>query len=765
MLPLEFNTPESPQRPLGPPPGPVAAPPRPPRPPGFGPGTPRPSALASTPDVVALLKALRRRWALALAVGLLCAGVATAATWYLIPPGAYTAQTVLHVSATPPRLLFTTAEEWSRYYYQNQSALIRSRLVLNAALRQPDVAGLPRVRQQTDPIEWLAKQIQASFEGELFRISIRGDNPGELAILANAVTDAYFQEVVEAERDERRARFEQLKDLYAKYQVTLQDKRSTLRKLAEAAGSADKDTLAYKNQFAIERHGAAERELGEYQAELRRVQVEAKVLEAGQATAAHQPAIPSATIEAYVNQDSEVKQLRGQADQLNAQLDGARRRIRNPSDPLLQQLHGQLEVNARRQAQRRDWLRPRIASQLQAAGRGPQEADLPVLRKRIEILQELIAVVGDEAKRLEEGTRTLNRRTLDLEASQDEIAQADGAAKRIGNEVEALSVELQAPPRIRLLEKAEPPRTKDDGKPLKMASLAGLGTFLLVLFSVSWLEFQARRVSTVEEVVQGLGLKLLGSLPALPDRMRNLGPGTARARDLFLHGLLIESVDAIRALLLHNSRVESLRTLLIASALGGEGKTSLASHLAISITRAGYRTLLVDCDLRRPMVHRLFDLPLGPGFSELLRGEADLDAAIRPSTSVAGLSILPAGRCDAVAVHALARGGVPAIFALLKQRYDLIVVDSAPVLPVADTLEIGQHVDAVVLSILRDISRVPRVFAAYERLDALGIRMLGAVVAGMSVHGYGYRYGYGDGAREPLESGGSSGAPRPVTSS
>ena len=691
--------------------------------------------------------------------------MAAAATWYLIPPSSYSAQAVLIVSSTPPRLLFGTAETWSQHYYQNQLALIRSRMVLNAALRQPDVAALARVRQQVDPVDWLSKQVQPRFEGELFRIGVSGDDPRELAILANAVTDAYLQEIVDAERTERLGRFNKLKEIYAKYQDTLQDKRETLRRLAETAGSTDKDTLAFKHQFAIERHGAAQRELMQYQTELRRVAVEAKVLEAGQGAVSEPaiPAIPAATIDDYVAQDPGVKQLLDQIDQLNVRMNEAQRRIRNPNNPAYQQVHGDLKSANNRLAARLAWLRPRIAEQLRAAGRGPQKTDLPVLRKRIEILQELIAVVGKEVEQLGEGTRTLNRTTLDLEASQDEIAQAEVAAQRIGAEVEALNVELQAPLRVRPLERAEPPLTKDESKGLKMAGLAGFGTFALVLFGVSWLEFQARRVNTVEEVVQGLGLRLLGSLPALPDRMRNRVSGTTKARDLSLHGLLIESVDAIRAMLLHDSRVESLRTLMIASAVGGEGKTSLASHLAISITRAGHRTLLVDCDLRRPMVHRLFDLPLEPGFSELMRGEAILDAVIRPTT-VAGLSVLAAGRCDAEALQSLARGGVPAIFALLKQHYDFVVVDSAPVLPVADTLEIGQHVDAVVLSILRDISRMPQVYAAHERLGALGIRTLGAVIAGTSARGYGYGYGYGYGSWGQLESEESPGALHPATS-
>jgi polysaccharide biosynthesis transport protein len=316
---------------------------------------------------------------------------------------------------------------------------------------------------------------------------------------------------------------------------------------------------------------------------------------------------------------------------------------------------------------------------------------------------------------------------MDLYSIEEEIAYADGVAKRIGNELEILNVELQAPPRVRLIETAELPRTKDEPNRLKKVGMAGLGTLAAVLGCVSLWEFRARRIDSVDEVVRGLGLRLVGALPARPEWNGLRGASEARVQQW--ESQMVESVDAARTALLHASAVESIRVVMVASAVGGEGKTSLACHLAASLARAGRRTLLVDGDLRRPAVHQMFDLPAGPGLSEVLRGEAGLDDVIRP-VSATGLGVIPAGRCDGKVVRALAREDLRALLGRLRQRYDFVVIDSAPVLPVADALLIGQHVDAVLFSILRGVSRVPTVYAAYERLSSLGIRQLGAVVTG-----------------------------------
>jgi capsular exopolysaccharide synthesis family protein len=198
---------------------------------------------------------------------------------------------------------------------------------------------------------------------------------------------------------------------------------------------------------------------------------------------------------------------------------------------------------------------------------------------------------------------------------------------------------------------------------------------------------------------------------------------------------LTESVDGIRTTLLSAARFEGLSKVMVTSAVGGEGKTLLSCHLAVSLARAGCKTLLIDGDLRRPSVHKLFNMPLGQGLSELLRGEVEPDAVTNPGP-LEGLSVITAGQSDSQAIQSLARGRIGELLQQFSESYEFVVIDSAPVLPVADAQLIGQHVDGVVVSVMRDVSRLPAVYAACERLGLLRIRILGAVVNGMQGNAY-----------------------------
>src|SRR5262249_39806622 len=151
--------------------------------------------------------------------------------------------------------------------------------------------------------------------------------------------------------------------------------------------------------------------------------------------------------------------------------------------------------------------------------------------------------------------------------------------------------------------------------------------------------------------------------------------------------------------LLHLARAQSLRTVMVTSATAREGKTSLSCHLAASLARAGLRVLLVDGDMRHPTAHKLFGLPCEPGFSEVLSGQCDLPAAIQ-ATAVRGLSLLAAGVWDDRTLLELNRGKAAELLGQLGQQYDLVLIDSSPVLPVADALLLGQQVDGVLFSAL-----------------------------------------------------------------
>jgi Mrp family chromosome partitioning ATPase len=132
---------------------------------------------------------------------------------------------------------------------------------------------------------------------------------------------------------------------------------------------------------------------------------------------------------------------------------------------------------------------------------------------------------------------------------------------------------------------------------------------------------------------------------------------------------------------------------------------------------------------------------VGPGLCELLRGQVDLDRAIA-ATPIEDLKLIAAGTSDRQAIRNLARGDLGPILGRIKERFDFVIVDSSPILPVAETMLVAQQADAVVFSIFRELSRKTQVFAALQRLQSLNVPILGAVVTG--AHGGLYGNGYYD---------------------
>jgi polysaccharide biosynthesis transport protein len=264
--------------------------------------------------------------------------------------------------------------------------------------------------------------------------------------------------------------------------------------------------------------------------------------------------------------------------------------------------------------------------------------------------------------------------------------------------------------------------------------------FLLALFGVGFYEFRSRKIGDSDEVAHGLGLSVVGTIPAMPARSRKPSAKDALKEQQWL-AQLQESVDAIRTVILHQARTEALHVVMITSAQSGEGKTTLATQLAASLARAWKRTLVIDGDLRHPGVHPLFDAPQEPGLAEVLRGEVEPADAIR-ATPVSRLWVLPAGNGDAHAIQALAQDNIRTLFEQLKQQYDFIIIDTPPVLAVTDTLLIGQHVDGVVYAILREVSKAPAVYAAQQKLGQLDVHTIGAVLLGAETEFGGKSYGY-----------------------
>jgi capsular exopolysaccharide synthesis family protein len=719
--------------------------------PGFGglPARPGPQAPHDSggPTLGLLLKGLRRHLGLALGLGLFCAGLTAVVTWYVLPLPKYTATAMLEAAAVKGKIVFDLESSRSnpvteyKLYQETQQKIITSPFVLAAALRDPKIARLSLVRNQLDPIDWLSRKITVAFTGEILTISLGGNDPEEITQLVNAVTNAYIREVVNAEHNERLDRHAKLKDSFNDYMEKLKDKRKKLQELALEAGSNEKTTLALKQQMQMAHHQDVQHELTRVTGERHKAEMDLQ-LAMGRAQAPR-PAVSDVDIKTAVAGDPNVMALQNEVNSLSERVRDYRARLKNPVDPAITKISQRLAAKKKDLKDLKERLAGELMKQRVAALNDDGNADIEDLKRSIALMKQWEDDLQKTVEKLSLQQGDLNKTTMELQGLQDEIEHAEATVKQMGRETEKLWVELQAPKRVKLLHLADVPKVVNLTKHLAVTGFVGVSSLGLVLFGIAFWETRIQRVDTADEVVRGLGMDLVGVLPALPTPSRGL-PARRSSRELqerIWNNILLESVDATRAMILHASRTESLQVLMVASALKGEGKTSLACHLATSLARARRRTLLIDCDLRSPAVHRMFDVLSEPGICEILRGQATAVEAIQP-TVAQGLSILPAGRCDAAAVQALAQGRLGEVFDELKPQFDYIIVDTAPVLPVADSLQVCQHVDAVVFSVLRDVSRLPKVYAAYERLAMLGVRMLGAVVAGTRCEHYASSYSY-----------------------
>jgi len=451
-------------------------------------------------------------------------------------------------------------------------------------------------------------------------------------------------------------------------------------------------------------------------------------------------------VERAIQDDAYIQDCLQQEQRLRDMINDAGRVARDvASEPSIQAARAQLvRVRKGRQAYEK-----RRRSELLARGTKPAEARDPAgsslveLQDQISVLNELERELKGDVGLVTQGTQQIGAQALEMESIQDEIKHADDMARLIGGELEALKIELGAPDRVRLIEEAKAPRTREKSRKIQVAGMGAGGAFAAIVLLISFWEFRARRIDSQDDVTHGLGIRVVGTMPAIPGSTRGaLSKKTNGSRRLPWERQLIESVDTARILMFQAAHAESYRLVLVTSAVGGEGKTSLSSMLATSMARSGRRTLLIDGDFRRPMVHHLFDQPPGPGFCDLIRDESGIDDVIRP-TGVTNLWILPVGNHDEHTMLLLSQPRTRALFDRLREQFEFVVVDSAPVLPVADTLLLSLHVDAALFSVLRGVSQFPKINAAYERITALGIPILGAVVSGaQSGNDYSNEFGY-----------------------
>ncbi|MCH2179619.1 MAG: polysaccharide biosynthesis tyrosine autokinase [Mariniblastus sp.] len=275
--------------------------------------------------------------------------------------------------------------------------------------------------------------------------------------------------------------------------------------------------------------------------------------------------------------------------------------------------------------------------------------------------------------------------------------------------------------------------------PFKLLLIACTPAFFLPLALAFLWELKMQRVSHPDQMKGHIPSSLLGEIADLPMRSQTQARMNSKriTRQLRLYE---ESVDNLSAIMMHIAESQPM-VFSVTSASSNEGKTTLSSQLAISSARSNFgRTLLVDADLRSPSLHRLLELPVSPGLTDILSGSATLEEAIS-ETQIDNLDVLPAGKLLTSPRRYFSGDPWHETLALLKDRYDHIVIDTPPVLAASESLAISKECDHALMCILRDVSVTDSVKRAYDRLIAADVNVVGYAFSGVPQTEYAIKYG------------------------
>jgi capsular exopolysaccharide synthesis family protein len=678
-------------------------------------------------DYVRLLHALRRRWLPAVALGALVGILAGLATWLFMPKG-YEAVAWLRVR-DKSGMFVGGGRDSAEYeaYRKTQVQLIKSPFVLMSALRRPGIANLPTFADVDDPVGYLMDNVSVAMPGEseVVLVRMRGEDAKEVTQIVNAVTQAYLTDVVNKEKTERLQRRDALERKYKENMAEVRTSLDTYHNLAKTLGTSDSSEVATQRSLLLDHLGTLRAQMHNAQRDLTLIDAELAILDAkDRGELSLEQTVPEDTIDALLMRDPAFAELRQRLAAIEESLGfQTERSARGRNDPAVKRLESMRDAMTRRLEERKEELRPQIVAQLSmdsSTRRTGTAAESPVvLRMRREILSRQLEQTTKEFDRVATEVKALGAANADLMARKQEIEQLMKVTDQMGVQLNATEVDVAAPNRVELIEEASVPEGSNVWLRTMLAALAATGGLGLGMGSVVAIEYLRDRLSTADDVSQRVGLRVIGTVPRI-----------SRSQTKPNDGHVAECVDGIRAVITQTGR-EAPKVILVTSAMEHEGKTTFAAQLAASLARAGRRTLLLDGDLRHPNVHLALGLDAATGFPELLRGEQGIDETIQP-TSIDGLFAVTGGACDYAAITALSRPETAAIMKGFRESFDHVVIDAGPVLAFADVLLLGQLSDVAIVVTMRDVSRVPLITNAVDRLRSVGIRVLGTVVNGVS---------------------------------
>ncbi|WP_052208713.1 GumC family protein [Croceibacterium mercuriale] len=665
--------------------------------------------------VIGLIR--RNIWLIAiiLAVAIIAAVVLT-----MLQTPRYTAMSTLEIAEDTQQVLgedlgaeTTSYGNWDIEMNLNtQLEILRSRALAERVAERLDLASNERFlnAMEAAAVVELPEQARAAQAADLLRANFNVDLPSGTRIaelsftstdagMSAQVVDAFASEFIQANLQRKFDSSAYARTFVAEQleesRVRLENSERELNAYAREAGLIrTRDPSAEEGAGAGSMTASSLMQLNEAAnaAQAARISAQARWdAERAQPLFSSQAVLESATVQVLMQRHAT----------LQAELDSARERYL-PDHPAVTRLRTELQATETSMNRAANEVRNSIRANFQAASSAETS-----LREQVSTLE------GDT---LAEQDRSVRYNTLAREADTNRQIY-DGLLQRYRALNAAAGITAS---NIAVVDRAEVPSSPSSpnlpGNVL-IAMVLGLALAGAVVFLRDQMD---DRLRIPEDVESKIGLPLLGVIPTAED-----GNPVAALDDP--KSPVAESYNSLRTTLMHSTREGLPRLLLITSAQASEGKTTTSYAIARSFARVGKNVLLIDADLRRPNVHKVADVSNKAGMSTLLVGEASL-ADVAVQSTYPGLSILPAGPIPPSPAELLSSPRMAALLEQVESEYDLVVIDSAPILGLADSTELAALVDGVALVVEANRGRGGQLKGALRRLRATNPVLVGAVL-------------------------------------
>ncbi|MEM1012722.1 MAG: polysaccharide biosynthesis tyrosine autokinase [Planctomycetota bacterium] len=694
----------------------------------------------------------RRRWTIVI---LTILGIAGGYGIYRNTEPVYESSTKLYIRAGAVTALGTEDALNGRSSLAEQASIISSSKVLGTAVQRVGVADLPSFDTFDNPLSGLRRAVSVSTEESTRSVFIqsRADRPEDARIITTAVLQAYLDFTADSHRNTAAETLEQLRTARETHERKREELWATRNNLSREIGSFDLNSGRSSTIEGLE--------LEKLSGDLLRAQSEARDLKLTL------DAVKSAEGNA-VMLDVLLPELEdgGASGAVAAELSLLRRQVRD-----LTYTSGENATNVLR-------LRQKIADlerEVEAMRRTDLDNRLGILERRNAVAAARVSELQKEYDERRSELLELNSRLSLNEKVKGDLALTEDWLSTLSSRVNAINVaESSGPLQPEILEEpglgyqVEPNQTQLLGMGLVLGLMAGFG----LAFLQEWLD---PRLRSAEEVEDAVGLPILGLVPSYAGEnsgtrarhmFENPRSSTSEAyrhiRTVLMSGLQQQAADRVAA---GEVGVDEARVILVTSAVSGDGKTTMASNLATSLARLDRRTLLIDADCRKPRLHKYWLTPdpsaepvddeMPHGLTSVLSGEATLEECVH-ETGVENLTLMPCGPLPSDPAELLDSEAFVHLLNELADRFDRVVIDSPPVLPVTDARVLGAVCDATLL-----VVRVGQTSRRAARHARDGLLRTGAAVVGAAVNdvkpsrrGYGSGYGaygpyggyiYGDG--------------------